>query len=119
MKTNDKKNGCATRKYIEILSDNSALERLAQGKCVEGSIFRDKETGRLTFRAYDRSGKGRRKDRLVCETANGWLKESPQRYKFFCSQKKQLGGRLVRVEMTRELTQAMNTLDTLEIIDFI
>ena len=68
------------RKYVEIPLE--VMERLVEGKCVEGS-----------------------------------LKESPQRYKFYNSVRKDLGRRLVNVVMQRELNAAMQALEIEEILD--
>ena len=40
------------RKYVEIPLE--VMERLVEGKCVEGSLRRDEWTGKVTFRAYQR-----------------------------------------------------------------
>ena len=80
------------------------LERLVEGKCVEGSLRRDEWTGKVTFRAYQRQPRERH-ERVVCQLENGWLKESPQRYKFYNSVRKDLGRRLVDVVMHRGRTQ--------------
>jgi hypothetical protein len=48
---------------------------------------------------------------------NGWLKESPQRYKFYNSVRKDLGRRMVDVVMHRELKTAMQALEIEEILD--
>ena len=103
------------KKYIEISEE--ALARLVEGKYVEGSLHRDQWTGRITFRAYNRQPRVRRRDKLVCQLENGWLKESPTRYKFFNSVKKDLGRRLVNLVMHRELTTAMNVLEVEELLD--
>ena len=92
------------------------MERLVEGKCVEGSLRRDEWTGKVTFRAYQRQPRDRH-ERVVCHLENGWLKESPQRYKFYTSAKKTLGRRLVDVVMHRELKQAMSVLEIEEIMD--
>ena len=73
-------------------------------------------TGRLTFKAYNRQPRDRH-ERVICQLENGWLKESPQRYKFYTSAKKTLGRRLVDVVMHRELKQAMSVLEIEEIMD--
>ena len=101
------------KKFIEIPME--VLMRLTDGKCVKGSLRRDKKTGSLLFRAY--IGQKRQKDKVVCQLENGWLKESSQRYKFFNSVKKDLGRRLVDVVMHRELKQAMQVLEIEEIMD--
>ena len=102
------------RKYVEIPLE--VMERLVEGKCVEGSLRRDEWTGKVTFRAYQRQPRDRH-ERVVCQLENGWLKESPQRYKFYTSAKKTLGRRLVDVVMHRELKQAMSVLEIEEILD--
>ena len=96
------------RKYVEIPLE--VMERLVEGKCVEGSLRRDEWTGKVTFRAYQRQP-------VVCQLENGWLKESPQRYKFYNSVRKDLGRRMVDVVMHRELNTAMQALEIEEILD--
>ena len=54
---------------------------------------------------------------MVCQLENGWLKESPQRYKFYNSVRKDLGRRMVDVVMHRELKTAMQALEIEEILD--
>ena len=102
------------RKYVEIPME--AMDRLMGDKCVEGSLRRDKQTGRIIFRAYQRQPRDRH-ERVVCQLENGWLKESPQRYKFYNSVRKDLGRRLVDVVMHRELNAAMQVLEVEEILD--
>lgn len=102
------------RKYVEIPLE--IMERLTEGKCVEGSLRRDEWTGKVTFRAYQRKPQ-KHHDRVVCQLENGWLKESPQRYKFYNSVKKDLGRRRVDVVMHRELKSAMQALEIEEILD--
>ena len=102
------------RKFVEIPFE--VMERLVEGKCVEGSLRRDEWTGKVTFRAYQRQPR-QRHDRVVCQLENGWLKESSQRYKFYNSVRKDLGRRMVDVVMHRELKTAMNALEIEEIMD--
>lgn len=45
------------RKYVEIPLE--VMERLVEGKCVEGSLRRDEWTGKVTFRAYQRQPRDR------------------------------------------------------------
>ena len=102
------------KKFVEIPLE--VMERLVEGKCVEGSLRRDEWTGKVTFRAYQRQHR-KQHDRVVCQLENGWLKESPQRYKFYNSVKKDIGRRVVDVVMRRELNTAMQTLEIEEILD--
>ena len=102
------------KKYIEL--SDEVIARLVSGKCVEGSLHRDEWTGKVTFRAYQRQPR-QRHERVVCQLENGWLKESPQRYKFYNSVRKDLGRRMVDVVMHRELKTAMQALEIEEILD--
>ena len=104
------------RKYILILNALELMTKLIAGKRVEGVLFMDENTGSLTFKAYNRQPRDRH-ERVVCHLENGWLKESPLRYKFYTSAKKTLGRRLVDVVMHRELKQAMSVLEIEEILD--
>lgn len=70
-------------KYIEIPME--VMERLVEGKCVEGSLRRDKWTGKVTFNAYNRQPRVREKDRMVKKLPWGWVKESMERIKVFGS----------------------------------
>ena len=92
------------------------LARLVMGKCIEGSLHRDKWTGKITFKAFNRKPKGSH-DKVICQLENGWLKESPKRIKFYNSVKKQLGRRMVDVVMHRELKAAMEVMEFQEILD--
>jgi hypothetical protein len=102
------------RKYVEIPME--VIDRLMGDKYVEGSLRRDKQTGRIIFKAYNRQPRDRH-ERVVCQLENGWLKESPQRYKFYNSVRKDLGRRMVDVVMHRELNTAMQALEIEEILD--
>ena len=102
------------RKYVEIPLE--VMERLVEGKCVEGSLRRDQWTGVVTFKAFNRKPRGSQ-DKVICQLENGWLKESPRRIKFYNSVKKELGRRMVDVVMHRELNTAMQALEIEEILD--
>ena len=102
------------KKYIEISEE--ALERMDKGLCVEGSLRKCKETGKIVFNAYHRLSR-RKKDRIIRQLENGWLKESATRIKFYNSVKKELGFRLVNVAMHRDLNDAMSALEIEEIMD--
>ena len=91
------------KKYIEIPAE--ALENLENGKYVEGSLHKCKQTGKIVFRAYNRISR-KKKDRIIRQLENGWLKESATRIKFFNSVKKSLGIVQVGEVMERELEKA-------------
>ena len=104
------------KKYIFVLDALNLMTKLIVGKRVEGVLYMDQNTGKLTFKAYNRQPK-KHHERVVCQLENGWLKESPQRYKFYNSVRKDLGRRIVDVVMHRELNTAMETLEIEEILD--
>ena len=104
------------KKYILILNAINVMAKLLKDKRVEGVLYLDQDTGKLTFKAYNRQPR-QSQDRVVCQLENGWLKESSQRYKFYNSVKKDLGRRLVDVVMHRELNAAMHVLEVEEILD--
>lgn len=95
------------KKFIEISSE--VLEGIGLGKYVQGSIYKDPETGKIVFKAYNRLR--RKKDRMIRQLEHGWLKESATRYKFYNSVKKELCFRQVNLAMHRDLQDAMNTLE--------
>jgi hypothetical protein len=76
-------------KKIEIPEE--ALKRLKAGKYVDGSLCVDKLNNRLTFRAFHRKPRVRKRDHVICYHENGWLKESEQNLKFFASVNKRVG----------------------------
>jgi len=76
------------RKYIELSEE--VIARLVCGKCVEGSLHRDRWTGKVTFRAYQRMPRIRVQDRMVKKLPWGWVKESIERIKRYSSVPKEM-----------------------------
>ena len=95
------------KKTIDLTKETCA--GIEKGKKVPGVIYLDHETGRLAFKAFNRNKK-RSKDKLICELATGWLKESAQRLKFFSSVKKTLSASKVYDVMDDDLFEAMQVL---------
>ena len=98
------------QKYIFIMNAIGLLNQLLNGKRVEGVLFIDGDTGKLTFKAYNRKSPKHPKDRLICPLETGWLKESQQRIKFYSSVKKELGVAEIHNAMDRDLNKAMSAL---------
>lgn len=96
------------KKYIEI--EMEVLERLVEGKRVEGSLRRDEWTGKLTFRAYNRQPCSRHRDRMIHKLEHGWVKESKERIKLFESLPKELGTARVLAVIDRETREAKDAL---------
>ena len=73
------------KKYIFVLNAISVMAKLLKEKRVEGVLFIDENTGKLTFKAYNRQPRIRHKDHLVKKLPWGWVKESMERIKVFGS----------------------------------
>ena len=94
----------------KIIIKDDVVKRAKQGRYVDGSLHYNKETGELSFRAFNHSKRAKRPDILICETETGWLKESAQRLKFFSSVKKTLSASKVYDVMDDDLFEAMQVL---------
>ena len=73
------------RKNVFVLNAIELMEQLMNGKRVEGVLYMNQSTGKLTFKAYNRQARVREKDRLVKKLPWGWVKESIERVKVFGS----------------------------------
>ena len=104
------------KKYIEI--EMEVLERLLDGKYVEGSLHRDVWTGKITFNAYNRQPRIREKDKLVKKLPWGWVKESTERIKVLGSFPKDLGTAQVMGLLEDHTRDAKNALIERELIEF-
>ena len=107
------------KKYIFILDALELMTKLIVGKRVEGVLYMDENTGRLTFKAYNRQPRVREKDRMVKKLPWGWVKESIGRIKVFCSFPKDLGTAQMMAALDHETKEAKNALIDRELIEFI
>ena len=108
------------KKIIFILDAIELINKLMNGKRVEGVLFVDKNTGKLTFKAYNRQPKKRKKDCLVKKLPWGWVKESLERIKVYGSFPKEVGAARVMGlldEHTRDAKNAMIERE-LDLIEF-
>ena len=106
------------KKYIQI--EEEVLVRLVEGKYVEGSLHRDEWTGKITFRAYHRKPRVKRKcDRLIALLEHGWVKESTDRIKVYESVPKILGAPRVMTILDREHKAAKDALIDREIDNWV
>ena len=105
------------KKYIII--DEEVIERLVEGKYVEGSLHRDKWTGAITFNAWKRKSRKHRKDKLVKKLPWGWVKESVKNIKVFGSIPKDLGTAQVMAMLDEHNHDAKDALIDREIINFV
>lgn len=105
------------KQFVYILNSVELMDRLLDSKRVKGALYIDKSTGMITFKAYNCTSRRRPKDRVVLELENGWLRESPRRYKFFSSVKKELGAIRVAAAMKHELERATGAMYLDEIME--
>ena len=108
------------KKYILVLNAINVMAKLLKEKRVEGVLYIDQNTGKLTFKAYNRQARVREKDRLVKKLPWGWVKESMERIKVFGSFPKDFCTAQI-IELLNEHNQdAKNALveKELELIEF-
>ena len=79
------------KKFVFVLNAIELMSKLYAGKRVEGVLFMDENTGRLTFKAYNRKNENHKRDQLVKKLPWGWVKESLERIKVFGSFPKDMG----------------------------
>ena len=108
------------KKYVFILNALELMTKLYVGKRVEGVLYMDENTGRLTFKAYNRQPRMREKDRLVKKLPWGWVKESLERIKVFGSFPKDMGTATIMGLLEEHTRDAKNALidRELDIIEF-
>jgi hypothetical protein len=106
------------KKYVFILNAIELLCKLFDGKRIEGVLYLDQNTGKLTFKAYNRQPKVRNKDRLVKKLPWGWVKESMERIKVLGSFPKEMGTAAVMGLMEEHHRDAKNALIEYELEEF-
>ncbi|MBQ8456225.1 MAG: hypothetical protein IJ540_01285 [Prevotella sp.] len=108
------------KKLINLVNALELLDKLVKGERMEGVLYIDKETGSLTFKAWNRKApKYRRKNELVRMLEHGWVRESEERWKIFESIPKQLGIQRVIGVIERETESVKEALVDRSIIDFV
>ena len=107
------------KKFIFVLNAIELMKQLINGKRVEGVLYIDQNTGKLTFKAYNRQARVREKDRLVKKLPWGWVKESVARIKVFGSFPKDVGTAQVMGLLEDNTRDAKNALIDRELIDFV
>ena len=108
------------KKYVFILNALELMTKLYVGKRVEGVLYMDENTDRLTFKAYNRQPRMREKDQLVKKLPWGWVKESLERIKVFGSFPKDMGTATIMGLLEEHTRDAKNALidRELDIIEF-
>ena len=108
------------KKFVFVMNAIELMNQLMNGKRVEGALYVDQNTGRLTFKAYNRQPRVREKDRMVKKLPWGWVKESMERIKVFGSFPKEVGTARVMGLMDDNHRDAKNAMieRELDIIEF-
>ena len=90
LETSSRKTTQTMKKFIFINNAITVMDKLLSSKRVEGVLYIDENTGRLTFKAYNRQDRNRERDRLVKKLPWGWVKESKERIKVHASLPKEV-----------------------------
>ena len=106
------------KKMILVLNAIELINKLMNGKRVEGVLYMDQNTGVLTFKAYNRQPRSREKDAMVKKLPWGWVKESMERIKVFGSFPKNMGSAAVIALQDEHARAAKNALIERELIEF-
>lgn len=108
------------KKFVFVLNAMELIGQVMNGKRVEGVLYVDQQTGRLTFKAYNRQPRMRQKDVLVKKLPWGWVKESLERIKVFGSFPKDMGTAQVMGLVDETARDAKNVLidRELDLIEF-
>ena len=106
------------KKYIFVLNAIELINQLMNGKRVQGVLYMDQKTGKLTFKA-NRQPRPQEKDKLVKKLPWGWVKKSITRVKVFGSFPDDLGTAEVIGLLEQHTRDAKNALidrelDTIE-----
>ena len=108
------------KKYVFVVNAVELVKQILNGKRVEGVLYIDEDTGRLTFKAYNRQQRNRcrEKDRLVKKLPWGWVKESQERVKVFGSYPKDYGTATIMAQVDETARDAKNALIDRELTEF-
>ena len=108
------------KKFIFVLNAIELMNQLMNGKHVEGALYMDQNTGKLTFKAYNRQSRVREKDRLLKKLPWGWVKESMKRVKVYGSFPKEYSTAQVMGLLDEHTKDAKNALieRELDVIEF-
>ena len=109
--------------YYIIDIKEETLQSLRSGKYIEGSLHLQKTNNgqgeEIVFNRYNRQKKSKARDKVLLHLEHGWLKESPQRVKFFCSVKKALEIPQIKNAMQHDMNFVQEKLDELDPLYFV
>lgn len=108
------------KKFIFLKDAIKLLGMLLNGKRVQGVLYIDENTGKITFKPYYCRSQNNKRDRLVAKLEHGWVRESKERIKVYDSIPKDMGMARVMSVLDREIKDAKNVLidKELNLIEF-
>ena len=108
------------KKFVFVMNALELMSKLYVGKRVAGVLFVDENTGRLTFKAYNRQPRVRAKDLMVKKLPWGWVKESKANQKRYTSFPKNMSleEKLALMDRDNEMAKAVLIERELELIEF-
>ena len=98
------------KKYIFILNAIELLNKLVDGKRIQGVLYIDENTGRLTFKANKPQTQHCAKDWLLKKLPWGSVRESQKRIKVYGSFPKDMGTATVMGMLEEHNRDAKNAL---------
>jgi hypothetical protein len=100
------------------ISEEVVARLVKSNKCVEGSLSFDRETGKITFKAYNRQYRsGEPREVTIKNLEFGRIAESRQRIKVYESIPKKIGTQRICSVLERETKEAQIALIDLDIIN--
>ena len=103
------------KKIIFVLNAAELMTQLFNGRKVQGVLYLDEDSNRLTFKPNKRSDSTTKRDSLIKKLAWGWVKESTERTKVFGSFPKEFStGEVLRL-LDRHTDEAKGALVDREI----
>ena len=105
------------KKYIEIINARELFDGMKKGTRFDGVLYRDKVTGKPTFKAWNRTAPKHRKEKKIRDLDNGWLGMTEvhiTRHERFA---RSMGLANIRKAMDCDNRQSKEVLVDMEIID--
>jgi hypothetical protein len=100
------------------ISEEVVARLVKSNKCVQGSLSYDRETGKITFKAYNRQYRSGEPREVTIKTLEfGRIAESRQRIKVYESVPKKIGTQRICSILEREMKDAQTALIDLDIVN--
>ena len=107
------------KKFVFILNALDIVARLLKGERVEGVLYQDKDTGVITFKAWNRTAPKHYRERKLGDLDNGWVGETEKHVTRHEKFAKSMGLTGIMASMERDNHQSIETLLESELIEFV